>query len=73
MIENEEQLKKILQQQAFVTAYEVATYCADICDHNRGQLSVGDMIRKQFNLTKNEEQKFTETEIKPESHLRIVK
>jgi hypothetical protein len=45
-----ETVKAMMQTQYQLTATQVATFCADLCDSNRGNLSVGDMIRIQFNI-----------------------
>ena len=46
----EDEIKSLMIQQAQVTSGEVATFCAELCDRNRGHLQVGDMIREQFGL-----------------------
>lgn len=43
-------LKLMMQNQANITCFEIATFCAEVCDLHRGHLSVGDMIRTHFKL-----------------------
>lgn len=78
---DDEKLKNILIQQANITCFEIATFCAECCDKHRGHLQVGDMIRQHFGLTELEKilpkrDDVPKTEVKPEakkSHLSLVK
>lgn len=47
-----ETVKDMIKTQYQLTTSQVATFCAELCDKNRGNLSIGDMIRKQFNIIK---------------------
>jgi len=46
----ENELKELMFNQMMRTRNEVANFCANICDTNRGYLSLGDSIRKQFSI-----------------------
>lgn len=48
--EEQAELQLILKTQADITAYEVSTFCAAMCDKHRGHLQVGEMIRQHFGL-----------------------
>ena len=52
---NNNMIQGLLFQQAQVTAREVATACADLCDKHRGHLSIGDIIRDFFKLNNVED------------------
>jgi hypothetical protein len=58
---NEEKIRQMMFNQMQATMVEVANFCADMADANRGQLSLGDMIRKQFKL-----------DVKPQSKVEFV-
>lgn len=45
-----ETVKEMMKTQYQLTATQVATFCADLCDKNKGNLSVGDMIRAYFKI-----------------------
>ena len=46
----EDQLKELMYNQMMRTRNEVAEFCANVCDSNRGYLSLGSIIRQQFSL-----------------------
>jgi hypothetical protein len=46
----QEQINELVEAQCKITAMQTANFCSLICDVNRGHLSIGDVIRKQFNV-----------------------
>lgn len=65
---DEQKLQLILETQAEITKGEVARMCAIIADKNRGFLSIGDLIRKHYNIVD-----IPPEPEKKESHLKRIK